>query len=269
VRLLSDKKALIESRGIFEKIYSDYNRRIYVSPDPLQFLYDYQKPEDREVVALIASSLAYGKVAQILKSVGNVLESLGPEPAGYLASAASEDLQIKFKNFVHRFTDGDELSSFLSCIGGILRHQGTLEDLFMSHYADNTWDAAESFVSELLACGGRDNMFLLPRPSNGSACKRLALFLRWMVRCDDVDPGGWSGLTPDALFIPLDTHMFNICTTLGLCTRKAADGRSAIQITDSFRVICPDDPVRYDFALTRFGIRSDMDVERLFANWQE
>jgi uncharacterized protein (TIGR02757 family) len=269
LRLLADKEAITKSREILENIYGSYNRRIYVSPDPLQFLYNYEKAEDREVVALIASSLAYGKVAQILKSVAKVLDILGPAPAAYLAAAERDETEEKLKDFVHRFTDGKELSGFLSCIGGILRRSGTLEELFLSHYKNNAWDAAEAFVSELLECGGKDDMFLLPRPSKGSACKRLALFLRWMVRCDDVDPGGWAMIKPDALFIPLDTHMFNICTTLGLCTRRAADGRAAVQITDSFRMICPEDPVRYDFSLTRFGIRSDMSLENLFDNWKD
>ena len=108
----------------------------------------------------------------------------------------------------------------------------------------------------------------MPDPSKGSACKRLALYLRWMVRNDEVDPGGWKMVDPSALLIPLDTHMFNICTTLGLCSRKAADGRSAIEITEAFKKVCPEDPVRYDFALTRFGIRSDMKLEDLFINWK-
>ncbi len=265
--VLSEHGALISGRDIFEKLYIDYNRRVYVSPDPLQFLYDYDSPKDREIVGLIASSLAYGKVTQILKSITKVLNVLGTSPSSYLASVERDDLEHEFAGFVHRFTDQDELVSFLSCISAILKRKGTLEDLFISGYGNDTWAACENFVSELISCGGRESMFLLPRPSKGSACKRLALFLRWMVRCDEVDPGGWSGISPSALFIPLDTHMFQICSGLGLCTHKSAGGNAAREITDKFRIISPDDPVRYDFAMTRFGIRSEMTYEELFARW--
>lgn len=259
--------ALANSRSIFEKIYADYNKRVYVSPDPLQFLYDYEKSSDREVVGLIASSLAYGRVAQILKSVGRVLECLGDSPAEFLKKAERKELEEKLEGFVHRFTDSSDMVDFLCCIGKVLNTYGSVENLFLSYYNGETWQAMQGFTRSFLDCGGRGATFLMPDPTKGSACKRLALYLRWMVRSDDVDPGGWDKIDPEALLIPLDTHMFNICTTLGLCSRKNADGRSAIEITEAFKRVCPEDPVRYDFALTRFGIRSDMKLEELFINW--
>lgn len=267
--VLSDTAALKESRVIFDKIYSDYNKRIYVSPDPLQFLYGYENARDREVVALIASSLAYGRVAQILKNVAIVLELLGPKPAEYLMNIDRRSLEHGLSGFVHRFTDSTDMVNFLCCIGSALNRFDDLQNLFLSNYKNDTWNAVEGFCSELLSCGGTDSLYLLPRPSKGSACKRLALFLRWMVRCDEVDPGGWDRIKPSTLFIPLDTHMFHICSTLGLCSRKSADGKTASEITEAFRVICPEDPVKYDFALTRFGIRNDMTVEELFAKWKK
>jgi uncharacterized protein (TIGR02757 family) len=94
----------------------------------------------------------------------------------------------------------------------------------------------------------------------GSACKRLHLFLRWMARKDEVDPGVWSGLDPARLMIPLDTHMFRIARTLELTRRKQADMRAALEITEAFRTICPEDPARYDFSLTRLGIREGVDI---------
>ncbi len=265
--IIDGEKALANSRLIFESIYADYNKRAYVSPDPLQFLYDYEKIRDREVVRLIASSVAYGRVAQILKSVNRVLECLGAEPAEYLKNVEKKDLEEKLEGFVHRFTDSSDMVDFLCCMGNVLNTYGSVENLFLSHYKRDTWQAMQGFTRSFLDCGGRGTTFLMPDPSKGSACKRLALYLRWMVRTDDVDPGGWKMIDPEALLIPLDTHMFNICTTLGLCSRKSADGRSAIEITEAFKRVCPEDPVRYDFALTRFGIRSDMTLEELFLNW--
>lgn len=266
--VLSGEAELIKSRGIFEKLYAEYNKRIYVSPDPLQFLYGYERAADREIAGLVASSLAYGRVAQILKSVEKVLDALGPSPASYLARAERGELEDKLSGFVHRFTDAYEIVSFLCCTKKVLEQYGSLENLFFEGYTGDVWASAEKFVTRFTACGARDSMYLLPNPARGSACKRLWLFLRWMGRQDDVDPGGWGRLTPDLLYVPLDTHMFNICSTLGLCTRKSADRKASEEITAAFRVVCPEDPVRYDFALTRFGIRNDMTVPELFSLWK-
>ena len=269
LNVLDGEPALAGSRSIFEKIYTDYNKRVYVSPDPLQFLYDYGNSSDREVVGLIASSLAYGRVNQILKSVDKVLTALGSTPSDYLKNVPKKTLEKKLAGFVHRFTDSSDMVDFLCCIGNVLNTYGSVEDLFLSHYKGDTWEAMRGFTESFLRCGGRGTTFLMPDPSKGSACKRLALYLRWMVRSDEVDPGGWHNIDPAALLIPLDTHMFNICTKLGFCSRKSADGRSVIEITEVFKRVCPEDPVRYDFALTRFGIRSDMTLEELFLNWDK
>ena len=265
--ILSSHSALIASREIFEKIYSDYNKRVYVSPDPLQFLYDFGERRDREIVALLASSLAYGRVSQILKSIQKVLDALDNKPYEFLLNNDKKELEARLSGFVHRFTDEKEIVAFLSCVSGLLKRGSSIEDLFYSGYKGSLKDAAESFVDEFRACGEAGDMYLLPSPARGSACKRLALFLRWMVRCDEVDPGGWDKISAASLVVPLDTHMFNICSTLGLCTRKSADAKSVMEITEAFRVISPEDPVKYDFALTRFGIRNDMTVEELFRRW--
>lgn len=262
--ILDSATAIKDSRNIFETLYRDYNKRVYVAPDPLQFLYEYELAGDREVVGLVASSLAYGRVAQILKSARRVLDVLGESPSSYLASVSRAELEEKLSGFVHRFTNQHEMVSFLCCIKTAINRYGSLENLFFDKYSGDIWNAAETFVSRLTACDNYGSMYLLPNPARGSACKRLWLFLRWVGRSDDVDPGGWSRLTSDKLYVPLDTHMFNICSTLGLCARRSADRRASEEITAAFRIICPEDPVRYDFALTRFGIRNDMTVPELF-----
>ena len=104
---------------------------------------------------------------------------------------------------------------------------------------------------------------LLPCPEKGSACKRFHLFLRWMVRNDAVDPGGWDGISASKLIVPLDVHMHRICMRLGLTSRAQADLKTALEVTGRFRAIVPEDPVRYDFALTRIGIRNDIDLAEI------
>ncbi len=263
--ILNGKADIAASRAVFERLYADYNKREFVSPDPLQFLYDYDNPRDREAVALIAASLAYGRVAQILRSVQRVLSVLGKKPAEYLANADEKLLRHKFSGFVHRFTDETALAAFLSAMSRVYKSGATLQELFCSNFSGDVWSALEEFVLELAGNGGS---FLLPLPSRGSACKRLMLFLRWMVRRDEVDPGGWTKIPASALCIPLDTHMFQICSEIGLCTRRGANGNAAREITDNFRLISPDDPAKYDFSLTRFGIRGELTYAELFERWK-
>ena len=104
---------------------------------------------------------------------------------------------------------------------------------------------------------------MLSSPEDGSACKRLFLYLKWMVRRDDVDPGGWTAFSPKDLIMPTDTHIHNITRQLGLTGRKQADLKTALEITRGFSAFSPEDPTRYDFALTRFGIRGALRVSEL------
>jgi uncharacterized protein (TIGR02757 family) len=248
--------------GLYERL----NRREFVHPDPLEFLYRYDEPPDREVAGLVASSLAYGRVAQILRSVGRALERLGPSPARFLERATADGLRRAFAGFKHRFTTGEELARLLFGARRAIEHSGSLGSCFsgMVEPGDETVvPALGRFVRELSSGGRLAGCHLLPSPEGASACKRLCLYLRWMVRKDDVDPGGWEGVEPSTLVVPLDTHMHRLCRALGFTDRRQADLKAALEVTSSFRKIAPEDPARYDFCLTRLGIRADTD-ERAF-----
>lgn len=242
-----------------ERLYVLYNSRKWVHPDPLEFLYKYADFKDREVAGLIASSLAYGRVTQILKSVSSVLDKMGPSPYGFLLSATPSYLLRMYSGFKHRFTTGEELAFMLIGAKSVIKRFGSLYKCFLSGFNDDdetVLTGLSYLVNELrIDLNGRSNS-LLPLPEKGSACKRWNLFLRWMVRKDSVDPGGWDRVSPAKLIVPLDTHMHRICLLLKLTGRKNADMRTAMEITSAFRKIDPEDPVRYDFALTRPGIRT-------------
>lgn len=249
-----------------ERLYRAYNRREYVHPDPLEFLYRYPDPAEREIVALVAASLAYGRVARILTSVSDVLERMQPSPRHFVARTSEADMQKTFGGFVHRFATGDALAALLTGVRRILQRHGSLCRLFNSGLSpgdDSVVPALTAFVRILAdacpACPGH----LLPRPERGSACKRFHLFLRWMVRRDAVDPGGWEGVSPSLLVVPLDVHMHRIGRILGLTRRRAADLRTAREMTEGFRKMAPGDPVRYDFCLSRLGIRNDLSLDDL------
>lgn len=252
------------SKQRLDELYTRYNRREFVHPDPLEFLYGYGDVGDREIVGLVASSLAYGRVCQILKSIASVLERMSPSPSLFLRRASRESLLRTFSDFKHRFTTGEELAMMLFGIKRIIERYGSLHSCFtvcLNDDDDTVLPALSAFVKELTSeSDGRRNS-LLPSPTRGSACKRLNLFLRWMVRQDEVDPGGWDNVPASKLIVPLDTHMHRICLALRLAERRQADMRTAAQITAAFRKIAPEDPVKYDFALTRLGIRDDTDLD--------
>lgn len=251
-------------KKVLEELYAKYNRREYVHPDPLEFLYNYKNLQDREIVGFIASSLAYGRVGQILKSVSLVLGQMGSSPYDYLIQSSASNIKKGFCNFKHRFTTGDDISRLLMGIKETVKEYGSLNSCFASALSedhDTILPALDTFVQRLSKNAGRNGLTLLPSPEKGSACKRLNLFLRWMVRTDDVDPGGWTGVHAAKLIVPLDTHMYKIGLSLGLTQRKQANLRTAMEITSGFRNLSPTDPVKYDFALTRLGIRNDASID--------
>jgi uncharacterized protein (TIGR02757 family) len=255
-----------------ERLYVHYNSPVWIHPDPLEFLHYYKDIRDREIVGIIASSLAYGRVAQILASVEKVLSLLGPSPYGFLLSANTKSIREGLKGFKHRFTTEEEMTGLLLGIKGVIEAYGSLEACFYKGLAAGPEPACAGLcflVERLLGGSPIICNSLLPHPSRGSACKRLNLFLRWMVRQDEVDPGGWNALSPAELLVPLDTHMHRICMHLGLTARKDASLATAREITNAFKQIAPHDPIRYDFALTRLGIRRDSDPEGFFRRLEE
>ncbi len=252
---------VVDLKKKLEDIYSKYNKRELVDPDPLVFLYNYKEQKNIELVGLIASSLAYGRVAQIIKSVNNVLSKMGKNPYEYLINSDKKSLEDEFIKFKHRFTTGEELVSFLIATKSILKNYGSIQNSFLEKYKTsdpNIIPSLKFFSNEMKKIMGKTSNSLLPDPEKNSACKRINLYLKWMIRKDDVDLGVWNKIGTDKLIIPLDTHMYRFGSCAKWTKRKNADMRTAIEITEGFRKISPKDPTKYDFAITRFGIRSDM-----------
>jgi uncharacterized protein (TIGR02757 family) len=247
------------SRGLKPRLrdmYRRYNKREFVHPDPLEFVYRYDDVNDREIAAFIASSLAYGRVAQILRNVADVLDRI-EKPRAFMEEASERSLALRLAGFKHRFTTGDWLSTMLWGVKRIIAKHGSLGECFSKHFDsshETVLPALAGFVEELRREADDPLAFLIPHPAEGSACKRLNLFLRWMVRHDDVDPGGWDGVPASKLIVPLDTHMHRVGLKLGFTERRSADMTTALEITAGFRAVEPEDPVKYDFVLTRPGI---------------
>jgi uncharacterized protein (TIGR02757 family) len=244
-----------------DALYRRWNRRAFVHPDPLELVYRWESPADQEIAGLIAATLAYGRVAQILASVGRVFALMGDHgPHAYLERATPREIRERFAGFKHRFTTGPEMAALLVAVRAALAERGSLERLFVESagpHDESVLPALARFVEKLRALaetGSRPLPSLLSSPEDGSACKRLNLWLRWMVRKDAVDPGPWQGVPRARLVVPLDTHMFRIGRGLAFTARRQANLATALEITAALARCAPRDPVRYDFALTRLGI---------------
>ncbi len=251
-------------KSFLDGLYYTYQRRELINPDPLYFLYSYKDVRDLEIVGLIASSLAYGRVAQIMKSVEKVLNCLTNEPHNFLIN--HKNFEIVPENFKHRFTTGNDINNLLANISDVIKNYDSLENFFSECVKNSSHDifsALDKFSDRLSKNKKPGSFSMITAPKDGSACKRIFLYLKWLVRHDDVDPGGWKVIAPCDLIVPTDTHMHNIAGRLGFTKRKNADLKTAIEITEGFKKICPEDPAKYDFVLTRFGIRAGLNVDEL------
>lgn len=252
---------------LLEQLYAAYNRPELIDPDPLAPVLRYGLPEDQELVGLVAASLAFGNVKQILVSIENVLGIL-PEPRATLTAMSPASLRQALAGFRHRYASGEDMAALLIGARAAIQRHGSLGACFRAHLRPDHLDvvpALAGFSAELRALGGQERNYLLCDASKGSANKRWCMYLRWMLRRDTVDPGTWSALaSPALLVVPVDTHMHRFCGALGMTRRATADMKTAQEITAAFRLVAPDDPARYDFSLTRLGIRRETEAATAF-----
>ncbi|HQR67794.1 MAG TPA: TIGR02757 family protein [Thermoanaerobaculia bacterium] len=236
--------------------------------DPLCFPHRYGDPADREVVAFLSASLAFGRVASIKASLERLLAALGPHPAAFLDRWDGEAPIPGLERFVHRWVTGKDVEDLLRRVRGARQRHGSLGELFAR--GDGAADAdyvgaLSSFLSNLRSLSSfpapfsRGLSFLLPSPSSTSALKRQHLFLRWMIRSEGFDLGLWrgGGFSPARLLLPMDTHVHRISRYLGLTRRRSADLAASREATAFLRRLDPRDPVSYDWALSRLGILAE------------
>lgn len=255
-----------ETQTLLESVYSNYHRPEFIHPDPLEFVGKYNRSEDMEIAAFIASSFAIGRVQSILQTVSSILTVI-KSPKNDLLSLNRKDLESVFHNFKYRFYTDRSLVDFLIGIKKVILDFGSLHDCFLTGVDKTAGDpvGSLSFFVSRLTINASNGQHVLPDPDKGSACKRLNLFLRWMIRKDEIDPGVWEDVPKDILIIPLDTHMMQISQILGFTSRKSADMKTAIEITDALKAYDPIDPVRFDFSLTRLGIHPDLNYDELYS----
>ncbi len=258
-----------ETSLLLDSIFLKYHNPDFIHPDPLEFLDNFKNKEDIEIAGLIASSFAIGRVQSILKTVNGIFDIL-KSPKKYLLNASRDSLKLDFNKFKYRFYTENSLVDFLLGIKNVLIKFGSLHNCYLEGVKQSGGDPLGSltfFVTQLTVNIGSGQR-VLPDPSKGSACKRLNLFLRWMIRNDVIDPGIWSNISKDLLIIPLDTHMMQISHILGFTSRNSADMKTAIEITTALKLYDPVDPVRFDFSLTRLGIHPDLNYDELYKKYK-
>jgi uncharacterized protein (TIGR02757 family) len=252
--------------GRLDSLYQDYNRADSAS-DPVHKARPFTDPADREIAGFCAGALAFGRVASVLNSIDTLLTSVGPHPAAFVRHFEPEAAPARMREMVHRWIRGEDLIALLWILRQMLERSGSIEAFFLEGLNpadDDIGPALDSFSSRALALditrayGRRPRRpgvcYFFPRPSAGSACKRLNLFLRWMVRSDEVDLGVWRGVPRSKLIVPLDTHVIRLGRCLRLTRYRSPGWRMAADITASLRELNSDDPVRFDFSLCHVGM---------------
>jgi uncharacterized protein (TIGR02757 family) len=235
--------------------------------DPIELVRPYQSGPDREVAGFIAAGLAFGNVVAVMASVRAVLERMGPSPATFVRSFDPRRDAARFDGFVHRWTRDRDIVALLYVLRQMIDRCGSIEEFFAKgddSRASDVASALESFSSRALAIdlrpiyGSRRPRpgvsYFFARPSTGGACKRLNLYLRWMVRRDEVDLGVWTRVTASRLIVPLDTHIIRLGQCLRLTRYRSPGWKMATDITAALRKLDPSDPVRFDFSICHVGM---------------
>ncbi|MGB5895085.1 MAG: TIGR02757 family protein [Ignavibacteriaceae bacterium] len=238
-----------------------------IEPDPLQFPHLYKDEKDIEAMAFISSVFAYGTVAQIVNTLNKIVRIMNNQPHKFIINVGKKNLKEKLGGLKHRFYNENDIRTFFLALRKVYDRHGSLKKLFLKNYMEeepNLKSGISAFSKEMLRTVLSVNSlkelsnglkFMFPLPDKGSACKRMNLFLRWMVRKDELDFGLWNDIPAGKLIIPVDTHIAKIARRLKITSRKIVSWKMAEEITEELKKYDPTDPVKYDFALCHIGMR--------------
>lgn len=247
-----------ELRDLLERLHDKYNRAEFVENDPISIPHLFSGREDIEISGLLAATIAWGNRKAIVKSARRMVEYMDSAPYDFTMNASEAELD-RLGTYVHRTFNGSDFRSFVVAMRRMYAEEGGIGGFFERRYAA-TGDM-RVVLSEF-----RRAFFAAPHDPHcckhissidkGAACKRLNMYLRWLVRRDDrgADFGLWESIPMSALYLPLDVHSGNMGRALGLLTRKQSDWKAVEQITATLREFDPNDPVRFDFSLFGAGI---------------
>lgn len=263
----------VQIRKVLDAVRARADLRARREADPVGFVHRFTDLHDREMVALVAASLAFGNVKAIRMKVEDLLRRLGPSPAK--AADDARALKKSLDGWVHRVFRGEDVAKLMTGIRRVQKQSGSLGEAFAEELrrADATHaghvafrEALATFCDRIRTAGGlplpgqsdpsgrRGPSHLLSNPRAGGGAKRLFLFLRWMVRpADGIDLGLWS-LSPSRLLMPVDVHIHKLSRNLGFTRRRDVSWKTAVEITGALARFDPSDPTRYDFSLCHMGM---------------
>lgn len=247
-----------ELRIFLDEKVRQYNQAdFFLEDDPIQIPHRFQQRADIEISAFFAAILAWGQRPTIIRNARRLMTFMDHAPAEYILQHQPSDRQA-MAGFVHRTFNFEDLQFFLARLQRIYREYGSMEDLFLVEDGEDNMKFAihrfrEAFLGDESPVRSRKH---LSDPLRNSACKRLNMFLRWMVRGKDekVDFGLWDRLSPSLLSCPLDVHSGRVARKLGLLQRPANDWKAVEELDKNLRKLNPEDPSRYDFALYGLGV---------------
>lgn len=255
-------------RTALDALYDDFNVE-HAAADPIWIVRRYARPDDQEVAGFIAAALAFGRVQSVLNSIDGMLMVMGPSPAAFVRAFDPARDRRAFDHLVHRWTRGSDMAALVWVMHQMMADSGSIEGFFAEGLPADAIDVSEglqSFSTRALALDtkavyGPPSLakspgvaYFFSRPSSGGACKRLNLYLRWMVRRDRVDLGVWTRVRPGQLIVPLDTHVIRVGQCLRLTRFKSPGWKMAADITASLRTLDPIDPVKFDFSICHVGM---------------
>lgn len=243
-----------------DKLYIEYSHK-FSSKDPVWILHRFGDDKDIELIGLITAAFAYGSVEQINSFINALLDKIGNKPYEFTINFSKRKDKKFLKDLYYRFNSNLDITDMFSSLNKILTEYATLKNLFMNYYDNSHFNiipALTGFTGELNKKiknkKGSYYHYLFSNPQNKSTCKRMNLFLRWMIRKDEIDLGIWNKVNTSKLIMPVDTHIARISKKLKLVNRKSIDLKFAIELTEILKTFDPFDPVKYDFALCHIGI---------------
>ena len=229
----------------------------FLEQDPIQIPHRFVKKEDIEIAGFLVATIAWGNRKSIIKSGNRMMDFMDNDPYAFVMNHKEIHLE-KLSNFVHRTFNANDAVTFIKALQNIYTNNHDLESVFAQHIENNS---TQKSISEF-----KKTFFQIPHlprtqkhisdPLNNSAAKRINMYLRWMVRQDTkgVDLGIWKSISPAALSCPLDVHSGNVARKLGLLHRKQNDAKALTELDTQLRILDPNDPVKYDFALFGLGV---------------
>lgn len=235
-----------------DKLAEKYETKDFIKDDPIQFAHRACTKHDIELYGFISSLFAYGNRKLFIKKLNEIFAKANNDLENYILNGDFSNL----KGVEYRFSKENDIIPIFEILSKLYNESGGLEELF--EYGFNSGNSLQTvvdyFYSNAPKTVGQGFYHMIPNPQNGGAMKRMNMFLRWMVRKSEVDLGVWNFMKPKDLLIPLDVHVGRISRLMGLLDRKSNDYKAVIELTNKLKEFCPDDPVKYDFAMFAFGV---------------